>query len=109
MSSTIGQKENGNDADFRYMVHGAVVVVVDLNLGSKSVTNDIEQVIESIDIVVGLRNKILIYRDSMKIYARVRFTDDGKFNGFYNLGLCMDLFDALEQVSSIESKFIQHE
>jgi len=83
-------------SDFKLMLHGNVAIVVDLDLGNKSATNDIENVIRVVDQAIGLKGMTLIYRDSTKTYSRVRMTARGDFVSFTSLGLCHDLFDALE-------------
>lgn len=46
-------------ADYEYQVIGNVVVIIDLNQGGRSVTNDIENVLDSIGKDVDLADKKL--------------------------------------------------
>lgn len=58
-------------ADYEYNIVGNVVVIIDLNLGGRSVTNDIENVLESIGKDVELADKKIIYRDSCGVFDGV--------------------------------------
>lgn len=67
----------GVPADFEWKIHDGVLVIVDLNEGGKSVTNDAESVLRTIsDILVGKGLSLpqtIIYRDSDGIYDGLRY------------------------------------
>lgn len=58
-------------ADYDYQVIGNVVVIVDLNQGGRSVTNDIDNVLASIGKDVDLADKKIIYQDSCGVFDGV--------------------------------------
>ena len=71
-------------ADYTYTVEGNVIAIVDLDLGSKSVTNDIENVLDDIRADIGdLAGYAVIYRDSMGCWDGVRLV--GSTVEFYPL------------------------
>ena len=43
------RRESGTHADFTYSIRGNVISIIDLNLGNRSVTNDIESVLRKIE------------------------------------------------------------
>lgn len=52
-------------ADYDYKIIDGIICIEDLNRGNRSVTNDIENVIEQIKYFENIKNiKIVIYRDS---------------------------------------------
>jgi hypothetical protein len=53
-------------ADFSYSIHDNVISIVDLDLGNRSVTNDIENVLRRIehDHQGSIADTLVIYRDS---------------------------------------------
>ena len=59
-----------NSADFNYSMIDAqgrnIVSIIDLDLGNKSVTNDIENVVEKISLSenINLDSYMIVYRDS---------------------------------------------
>lgn len=60
-------------ADYTYTVEGSVIAIIDLDQGSKSVTNDIENVLDDIRAEIGdLAGYGVIYRDSMARWDGVR-------------------------------------
>jgi hypothetical protein len=60
-------------ADYTYTVEGSVIAIVDLDLGSKSVTNDMENVLDDIRAELGdLAGYAVIYQDSMGRWDGVR-------------------------------------
>lgn len=60
-------------ADYTYTVAGSVIAIVDLDQGSKSVTNDMEHVLDDIQAELGdLSGYAVIYRDSMGRWDGVR-------------------------------------
>lgn len=72
-------------ADYSYSVEGSVIAIVDLDQGSKSVTNDMENVLEDIRAELGdLSGYAVIYRDSMGRWDGVRLV--GRLVEFYALG-----------------------
>lgn len=71
-------------ADYTYTIEGNVIAIVDLDLGSKSVTNDIENVLEDIRAELGdLAGFAVIYRDSMGRWDGVRLKNGSAY--FYSL------------------------
>lgn len=71
-------------ADYSYTIEDNVIAVIDLDLGSKSVTNDIEKVLEDIRAELGtLAGYAVIYRDSMGRWDGVRLI--GKSVEFYSI------------------------
>lgn len=72
-------------ADYTYTVEGSIIAIVDLDLGSKSVTNDIENVLTDIRADLGeLAGYSVIYRDSLGRWDGVRLVN-GVIH-FYSLG-----------------------
>lgn len=60
-------------ADYTYTVAGSVIAIIDLDQGSKSVTNDMEHVLDDIRAEIGdLSGYAVIYRDSMGRWDGVR-------------------------------------
>jgi len=71
-------------ADYSYTVEGSVIAIIDLDQGSKSVTNDIENVLDDIRAELGdLAGYAVIYRDSMGRWDGVRLV--GSSVEFYAL------------------------
>jgi hypothetical protein len=61
-------------ANYTYTVAGSVIAIIDLDQGSKSVTNDMENVLDDIRAQIGdLSGYSVIYRDSMGRWDGVRF------------------------------------
>lgn len=59
-------------ADFDFTTRESVIVIRDLNGGGRSVTNDLFNVVTSIEAQVGsLSGMTLIYRDSMGIWDQI--------------------------------------
>lgn len=60
------RRQIGTQANFTYSISGNVISIVDLNLGNRSVTNDIENVLRKIEHYhQGPITKFkLMYRDS---------------------------------------------
>lgn len=72
-------------ADYTYTVEDNVIAIIDLDLGNRSVTNDIEFVLTEIRAEIGsLGGYSVIYRDSMGRWDGVRM-DKGVVY-FYGLG-----------------------
>lgn len=71
-------------ADYTYTVEGSVIAIIDLEQGSKNVTNDIENVLDDIWAEIGdLAGYAVIYRDSMGRWDGVRLV--GRSIEFYAL------------------------
>ena len=63
----------GPRADYTYTVEGSVIAIVDLDQGSKSVTNDMDNVLADIQAELGdLAGYAVIYRDSTGRWDGVR-------------------------------------
>lgn len=72
-------------ADYTYSVEGTVIAIIDLDLGNRSVTNDIEYVLADIRAELGdLAGYSVIYRDSMGRWDGIRLV--GNTVHFYGLG-----------------------
>lgn len=70
-------------SDFSVAVFGELVVIVDLNLGNMSVTNDIDAVLQHISKRHNFNNSsVVVYRDSDGHYDRVGIQPNGKFRDF---------------------------
>jgi hypothetical protein len=72
-------------ADFTYSISGNVISIVDLDLGNRSVTNDIESVLRKIEhyhqgSIGGFR---IMYRDSEGIWDGIEW--DGEHPSFFEL------------------------
>lgn len=77
-------RQLGPRADYSYTVEGSVIAIVDLDQGSKSVTNDIENVLADIRTELGdLAGYAVIYQDSMGRWDGVR--QKGHSVEFYSL------------------------
>jgi hypothetical protein len=60
-------------ADYTYTVEGSIIAIIDLDQGSKSLTNDMENVLDDIQAELGdLSGYAVIYRDSMGRWDGVR-------------------------------------
>ncbi|WP_077923864.1 hypothetical protein [Spirosoma sp. 209] len=60
-------------ADYTYTVDENIIAIIDLDLGNRSVTNDIDSVLEEIRAEIGdLAGYSVIYRDSMGRWDGVR-------------------------------------
>lgn len=60
-------------ADYTYTVEETIIAIVDLDQGSRSVTNDIENVLDEISAHLGgLAGYAIIYRDSRGVWDGVR-------------------------------------
>ena len=84
--------------DYTYEMVEGVLVITDLDLGNRSVTNDIENVLLKIkaNIKPFPIPKLVIYKDSMGFYDQV-LHDAGRFDCFFPLQAC-DLPIALKRV-----------
>ncbi|GAB3552379.1 hypothetical protein [Spirosoma fluminis] len=72
-------------ADYTYTVEGNIIAIEDLDLGNRSVTNDIEFVLADIQAKLGtLAGYQIIYRDSMGRWDGIRLVDNTVH--FYGLG-----------------------
>lgn len=71
-------------ADYEYDLAGDVLWIIDRG-GYKSVTNDMENILQEIGEVIGpdqLRKKKIMYRDSMQIWDGVRLSENGVVSFF---------------------------
>lgn len=72
-------------ADYTYTVEDNIIAIIDLDLGNKSVTNDIDYVLDNIRAELGdLAGFSVIYRDSMGRWDGVRLLNNTVY--FYGLG-----------------------
>lgn len=75
---------SGPRADYTYTVEGSIIAIIDLDLGSKSVTNDMENILDDIRAKLGdLAGYAVIYRDSTGRWDGVRLV--GSSVEFYSL------------------------
>lgn len=71
-------------ADYTYTVDENIIAIVDLDLGNRSVTNDIDYVLEEIRAELGdLSGYCVIYRDGMGRWDGVRLV--GSTVEFYSI------------------------
>lgn len=64
-------------SDYKFHTTNDMLLIIDLNLGNKSVTNDMERVLADIAARgFDLNTKYIIARDSEGIYDRVLFKDN---------------------------------
>lgn len=70
-------------SDFQYEIIEDVLVIFDCDLGERSVTNDIQNVLSAVDAEIGgIGHRPVIYRDSTKTFDGV-YHDGDRFAGFY--------------------------
>ncbi len=87
------------DRDFVVRQFGALVVIVDLDNGGKSVTNDVEAVLKTVSSMIDLTECVIVYRDTDSQYDLIVRHRDGTFCTFYPLSKVRrvsDLFDVIE-------------
>jgi hypothetical protein len=77
--SAILKRQAETHADFTYSLSGNVISIVDLNLGNRSLTNDIESVLRKIEhyhqgSIVGFK---IMYRDSEGVWDGIKW-DGGR-------------------------------
>lgn len=71
-------------ADYTYTVDGNIIAIIDLDLGNRSVTNDVDYILEEIRAELGdLAGYSVIYRDSMGRWDGVRLI--GRTVEFYSI------------------------
>lgn len=71
--SVMTNRFSGPRADYTYTIEGSVIAIIDLDLGRKSVTNDMDNVLADIRTELGdLAGYAVIYRDSMGRWDGVR-------------------------------------
>jgi hypothetical protein len=75
----------GRQADFTYSMSPDVIAITDLDLGNKSVTNDIENVLRKIEYwhQGPIKGHRIMYRDSEGIWDGVQW--DGRRASFFAL------------------------
>ncbi len=76
-----------------------LLVLVDLNLGNKSLTNDIENVLADLNNDIDLFDKVIVYRDSDGHYDRVLIRRYNRFDIFLPISekrQVNDLFDVIK-------------
>ena len=83
--SAILRRQAKTHADFTYSLSGNVISIVDLNLGNRSLTNDIESVLRKIEhyhqgSIVGFN---IMYRDSEGVWDGIHW--DGEHASFFSL------------------------
>lgn len=72
-------------SDFDYELVEDVVVIYDCDQGGRSVTNDIQSVLNAINAELGgIGFRPVIYRDSTKTFDGVNH-DGARFTGFYSV------------------------
>ncbi len=72
-------------ADFNYAISGKVISIVDLNLGNRSVTNDIENVLRKIEHFhqAPITGFLIMYRDYEGVWDGIHW--DGEHASFFAL------------------------
>jgi len=83
--SAVLKRQAETHADFTYSLSGNVISIVDLNLGNRSLTNDIESVLRKIEhyhqgSIVGFK---IMYRDSEGVWDGINW--DGEHASFFAL------------------------
>jgi len=93
------------EADYSYEIEQGVLVIMDKDLGNKSVTNDMDNVIKKIASVEGGIEKIqklkgITYKDSMGIWDGVRIERKGVgiYTEIYSLGGTKDKKEAINKI-----------
>lgn len=86
------------ESDFDVRMIDDFVIIIDLNLGRKSVTNDIENIIQHIHKYVDLKGKTVIYRDSFYQYDQVVLNDRFKFHRFQKITPIREIFDLYDAI-----------
>jgi hypothetical protein len=66
-----GGQMNSADFEIKY-VDAELIFIIDLDLGNKSVTNDVENVLKKIDGIIGLHCRRLFYKDTMNRIDEIR-------------------------------------
>ena len=76
-----------NRSDYKYQLDHNILFIEDLNFGNKSVTNDIENILEDIseELDTSMDNYRIMYKDSQGVIDGI-YTKDGKFYDFYHIG-----------------------
>lgn len=60
-------------SDYNYTIEDNIIAIVDLDKGNRSVTNDIDKVVQDLRNTLGdLAGYAIIYKDSMGIWDGVR-------------------------------------
>lgn len=88
-----------HERDFVVRQFGALVVVVDLDNGGKSVTNDVDNVIKVVAGMTDLTECVIVYRDTQGQYELIVRHLDNTFCAFYPVSKVrpiLDLFDVIE-------------
>jgi hypothetical protein len=80
-----------------YYLKGKVLIIEDSDLGNRSVTNDIQNVLQAIKTDLDFLPETIIYKDSLGNFDGVSH-DKGKFIKFYPVN-DTDIEKALEKVS----------
>lgn len=66
--------------------NGDVIVVIDLDDGGRSVTNDAENVVAELAARFNLRQRRIVYCDTEGRWDGLAVADDGTFAGFVAIG-----------------------
>jgi len=85
------------NSDYIYFIKGKVLIIEDSDLGNRSVTNDIQNVLTAIYNDLDFLPETIIYKDSLGNFDGVDH-EQGKFIRFYPVNET-DLEKALEKVS----------
>ena len=85
------------NSDYIYFIKGKVLIIEDSDLGNRSVTNDIQNVLQAIKTDLDFLPETIIYKDSEGNFDGVMH-EQGKFKRFYPVNES-ELEKALEKVS----------
>jgi hypothetical protein len=85
------------NSDYIYFIKGKVLIIEDSDLGNRSVTNDIQNVLTAIKTELEFLPETIIYRDSEGNFDGVEH-EQGIFKRFYPVNET-DFEKALEKVS----------
>jgi hypothetical protein len=97
-----------SEAEYYYEIVGDVIVIYDESQGGRTVTNDIERVLDEIAKDLKANGKLLkdfkvIYKDTQKVFDGIALTKDGRFDHFYSINEYL-LKDALKKLEYIRNE-----
>lgn len=81
-----------------------MLVIVDLNHGNKSVTNDIENVLKELNVGRLISTDLVVYKDSDGYYDRVLVYPNGLFRDFERIGSMRRVNDLFDVIKILQNK-----
>lgn len=102
---SVNEKQRGFfEADFDFKLGQDAVIIYDLDLGGKSVTNDIENVLKKIKLTIpNLFDFKVIYKDSLGTFDQVIIDEKGDFKDFKYLG-ALSATAALKKIKKVKEQ-----